>query len=89
MHPIKDTKDELPPEAIEFIGRCNAFGDGRCKQCPICDIPVAGVTLYEKSEPDMYSLYIEPCGHRLGLWPKAPDWIEADGLPVEIIEFGK
>lgn len=63
-----------------------AFADGTRRTCPLCDTPVTRVVLYGKSEPQTYSLYVQPCGHRLGLWPKAPGWA-ADAGMVEVIEY--
>ncbi len=70
----------------EFISKLNAFDTGETKVCPTCGAPVTGVRLYAKIEPKVFSLYILPCNHRQGLWGKVPDWVIADGLPVEVIE---
>lgn len=62
-----------------------AFARGERRTCPLCETPVTGVTLYDKSEPQTYGLYVEPCGHYLGLWPGAPQWCQAAGM-VKILE---
>ena len=61
-----------------------AFASGERRFCPLCDAPVSGIRLYDKSDLQTYSLYVDPCGHRLGLWPKAPDWATQAGI-VQIV----
>lgn len=62
-------------EQSERLYREELFASGQSHNCPECGAEVTGATLYEKREPDMYSLYVQPCNHRLGLWAKAPAWI--------------
>lgn len=80
---------DLTPEDMakvnDYMRRFNDFGTGKRKECPYCDTPVEAVTLYEKTEPETASLYVMPCGCRLGLWSGAPDWVKADGLPITIV----
>ena len=69
----------------EALGKLAAFSSGTSEQCPSCGEVIAGVTLYEKIEPELFSLYVEPCGHRLGMWSGAPEWVKEAGLPITII----
>ena len=71
----------------DYVKALNAFGSGESRNCPMCQVPVEGIRLYEKIEPEMYSLYVEPCNHRLGLWSGAPDWVKTAGLSITIIEL--
>lgn len=70
-----------------FVNGLNAFSSGASRNCPTCGAPVETIDLYEKSEPDMYSLYTQPCNHRHGLWRSAPDWAINEGR-VHVIPFG-
>ncbi len=68
----------------EYVRKLNAFSTGESHACPNCGQEVASAILYEKWEPEMFSLYVNPCGHRLGLWGKAPDWItNVTVIPVQ------
>ena len=79
---------ELTPEEKErelkiadYIRKSNAFWTGESKTCPTCGEPVTAAKLYAKIEPEVFSLYVLPCDHRLGLWAGAPAWI----TDVEIV----
>jgi hypothetical protein len=79
---------DLTPEennsVKEYIRKLAAFSSGESKTCPMCGESVTGATLYEKWEPELFSLYVRPCNHRLGLWGKAPDWIaDVEIVPVD------
>ena len=67
---------EVEKAARTYIERLNAFGSGQSHACPLCGEEVMSVSLYAKTEPAMFSLYVYPCRHRLGLWSKAPEWIK-------------
>lgn len=71
-------------EIAAVIGKTNDFANGVSKACPECGAEVTSATIYEKIEPDTFSLYVNPCGHRLGLWSKVPTWItDVTRVPVE------
>ncbi len=80
---------KLTPEQeaaiAEYISRMTDFSLGDSKKCPMCGELITGARLYAKIEPDTYSLYVLPCDHRLGLWGGVPEWMKADGLPIEIV----
>lgn len=59
----------------EYVRKSNAFSSGESHACPVCGAEVTAARLYEKTEPEVFSLYALPCNCRLGLWGKAPDWI--------------
>lgn len=80
------TPEELA-QVTDYVQKANAFASGEHRHCPQCDAPVEGVTLYAKSEPEMFSLYVRPCDHRLGLWSAAPKWIAEAGLPITVVPF--
>lgn len=79
------TGKEIPSIVTDFIKRLNAFASGEDKRCPYCNGDIASITLYEKIEPEVMSLYVHPCGCRLGLWGGAPKWAKEDGLPIETV----
>jgi len=62
-------------ETPVYVEKADAFSSGASHACPQCGQEVTAATLYSKIEPDIFSFYVRPCGHRLGLWSKAPDWI--------------
>lgn len=74
---VHETPEEkaISAAAAEYIRKVNAFASGENHTCPLCSTEVTGVRLYEKFEPEVFSLYALPCNCRLGLWSKAPDWI--------------
>lgn len=59
----------------EVISKLNEFASGKSHACPTCGEMVTGATVYEKYEPETFSLYVQPCGCRQGLWSKVPTWI--------------
>lgn len=69
-----------------LVKRYDQFGRGEIHNCPICDTPVKEIHLYEKWEPEMFSLYVLPCNHRLGLWSAAPEWTKAENIPAILID---
>lgn len=70
-------------ELEAYTKKMNDFSSGAQKACPVCGEPVTGATIYEKLEPEIFSLYVQPCNHRLGLWSKVPAWIEqVEVVPV-------
>lgn len=72
-------------ELNEYVRKSNAFGDGTDRHCPVCGGEVGSIRLYEKIEPEMFSLYVLPCDPRLGLWSRAPAWVEEAGIPIEVV----
>lgn len=70
------------------ISSINAFATGDSRVCPTCGSAIQTITLYEKREPETYSLYTHPCNHRHGLWRTAPDWAVNEGIvhviPLEV-----
>lgn len=74
-------------EVATFLNKIGAFNSGADQSCPICGAAVETINLYEKSEPDIYSLYTLPCNHRHGLWKNAPDWAVNAGI-VHVIPLG-
>ena len=78
--------DEQDRAVSEIIGKLNAFADGTDRRCPTCGQEVTGATIYEKFEPETFSLYTKPCNHRQGLWSKVPAWItDVTVVPVESV----
>jgi hypothetical protein len=77
-------------EVAKSLNKIGAFDNGDDRTCPICGAAIETITLYEKSEPDMYSLYTQPCNHRHGLWRTAPSWAVDAGIvhviPLEMDE---
>lgn len=73
---------ERASQTAQYIEKLNAFSSGESHACPHCGQEVTSARLYSKTEPDMFSLYVLPCGDRLGLWSAAPAWI----TDVEIID---
>lgn len=71
--------------ANEYLSRLVAFSDGTSRRCPVCDGPIEQFDLYEKIEPQTYSLYIRPCNHRLGLWSGVPEWANEVEVFVHVI----
>lgn len=67
-------------EIAAFLKKLGAFNSGEDQNCPICGTNVETINLYEKSEPETYSLYTLPCNHRHGLWKNAPDWARERGI---------
>ena len=63
-----------------FVNGLNAFSSGAARVCPTCGGAITGIDMYEKSEPETYSLYIRPCNHRHGLWAQAPQWAIDAGI---------
>lgn len=80
LTPEQDS-EEMKQFIKETIRKSNAFWTGESKTCPTCDEPVTAAKLYAKIEPEVFSLYVLPCNHRLGLWAGAPEWI----TDVEIV----
>lgn len=78
---------EQDREVAAIISKLNAFADGSDRHCPTCGAEVTGATVYEKYEPDTFSLYVQPCNHRQGLWSKVPAWI-TDVKVVPVSEEG-
>jgi len=67
-----------------YIIKLVAFARGETRNCPACGTLVTSAILYAHIEPGSFSLYVEPCGCRLGTWAKAPDWItDVTIVPVE------
>lgn len=79
---IATEEAEIQRGISEYTDRLAAFTSGKDQRCPSCGTPVTNAVLYAKMLPEMFSLYVKPCGCRLGLWTKAPDWI----TNVEIID---
>lgn len=69
-----------------FLRKLGAFSSGTDRTCPACGAAVDGIDLYEKSEPQTYSLYTRPCGCRHGLWSSAPQWAKERGI-VRVIHL--
>lgn len=86
-HYTKAEIAESDAAAVTFISGLNAFSKGESRTCPTCGGAIEQIDLYEKSEPDTYSLYTRPCGHRHGLWSSAPDWALNEGI-VHVIPLG-
>lgn len=77
------TEEEISQTNAEiqtFLKRINAFNNGDDRTCPICGAGIETINLYEKSEPETFSLYTLPCNHRHGLWRTAPDWAVNAGI---------
>lgn len=78
----------LEAQIAEHVRKSNAFSKGESHTCPQCGAEVESATLYEKMEPDMFSLYVHPCNCRLGLWSAAPKWItNVKIVPLEMPDF--
>lgn len=79
---------EVEAAVAELLKKISAFASGESHACPTCGAQIETITLYEKSEPEMYSLYTQPCNHRHGLWKGAPDWAVNAGIvhviPLEV-----
>lgn len=77
--------NDLPPEVVsqiaDFFKRLVNFETGASHACPACGREVTSARLYPHIEPESNSLYVDPCGCRLGIWKAAPEWI----IDVEII----
>lgn len=73
--PEEMTHAEWVAFASEYMRNLAAFAAGTSRVCPDCGEPVLGATCYEKTEPTVFSLYVQPCNHWLGLWSKVPAWI--------------
>lgn len=78
---------EAEASIVRFVKGLNAFSSGESRACPTCGAVIEGIDLYEKIEPETYSLYTRPCNHRHGLWRSAPDWAINDGI-VNVIPMG-
>ena len=78
---------EIEAAAVAYLTGVAAFSSGTDRTCPYCHTPIAGVRKYMKIEPDVFSLYVLPCEHRLGLWGDVPLWVYEAGLTIETIEF--
>lgn len=80
------TEEELAAEdaaVAAIIRKLNGFASGETHACPTCGAEVTSARIYEKSEPETFSLYVLPCNHRQGLWSKVPAWItEIEVVPV-------
>lgn len=84
----KDHSNPLPEkrqDTDDLIRRFNQFGSGELRNCPYCDTPIQAIKLYEKIEPEVFSLYVRPCGCRLGLWRGAPQWAKDANIPVLVV----
>lgn len=77
---------ESEASILVFINGLNAFSSGASRTCPTCGAAIEAIDLYEKTEPDTYSLYTRPCNHRHGLWGSAPAWAVSAGI-VTVIPF--
>lgn len=75
---------EIEAAVREWLQKTNAFASGESRVCPTCGAAIDSITLYEKIEPETYSLYTQPCNHRHGLWRSAPNWAIDAGI-VHII----
>lgn len=71
---------EIEAAVVEWVRKANAFASGESRVCPTCGATIEGIDLYEKIEPETFSLYTQPCNHRHGLWGKAPDWATEAGI---------
>lgn len=67
-------------EVANLLINLGKFSDGSLRSCPLCNGAVERIDMHEKIEPDQYALYVQPCGHRLGLWRNAPDWAHEIGI---------
>lgn len=78
---------DIPPEVAQtirdYLNRLVDFETGTSHACPTCGQDVDSAELHQHVERDSYSLYVFPCGCRLGTWGGAPKWIP----DVEIIPF--
>lgn len=77
---------ETEAQIAAFIEALASFGAGKSRTCPTCGVAIEHIMMYGKSEPDTYSLYIQPCNHRIGLWQDAPQWAKDAGI-VTIVPF--
>jgi hypothetical protein len=82
----EDEEKAIMAGIVAYLDRLAAFTSGADQRCPQCSAAIETITLYKKIEPDMYSLYVKPCGHRLGLWRNAPNWAHVRGI-VHVIPF--
>jgi hypothetical protein len=82
------TQEEIDAQnaaVSEYINRMTQFSSGESRNCPTCNAPVEGVKIYEKIDPETFSLYVQPCNCRLGLWSAVPAWIRENNLPIEVV----
>lgn len=85
MKNLTPEEERIEAEIKEYIRKSYAFSSGASRECPQCGEPVTGAKLYAKIEPEVFSLYVLPCNHRLGLCAGAPAWIPSEN--VEVVPF--
>lgn len=79
------TEAERVAYIAAYLNKINDFASGKTHACRECGAEVTSAIIYEKSEPELFSLYVEPCNHRLGLWSKVPEWItDVEVVPLDM-----